>query len=298
MNYVSVPITRILARLKQDRREKLFANGEINHARVYMKALILSAGQGRRLLPLTKDRPKALLTIAGKTILERQLDVLLAAGIDEVIIITGFSAHMIDQLISKNYSTYPGIKCIYNPFYDITDNLVSCWISREEMNGDFLLINGDTVFEPGLLSVVLNSDPSQVVVCTDVKDMYDDDDMKVQTDGVRVLNISKTVHRDKIDAESIGLLYFRNEGVARFRRAVEEALRDPQSLRRWFLSVIDELADEEVVNICPISGYKWCEIDYTEDLDKAVSVFEDGSGKDRGTNTELEDLEGIRHASG
>ena len=263
-----------------------------------MKAIILSAGQGRRLLPLTEDRPKALLSIAGKTIIERQLDVLLAAGIDEITIITGFHAHMIDGLISDQYSAYPGIRCVYNPFYDITDNLVSCWIARDAMDGDFLLINGDTVFEPGLLKVILNSSPVPVSVCTDVKDVYDNDDMKVQVDGLRVLNISKTIERKDINAESIGLLYFRGNGVDRFRCAVEEELRNPGSLKLWFLSVVDKLADRELVNICPVNGYKWCEIDYPGDLERAIGVFENTGTKDPLDNETLEELEGIQHASG
>ena len=263
-----------------------------------MKAIILSAGQGRRLLPLTKDRPKALLTIGDRTIIECQLDVLLEAGVDEIFIVTGFHAHMIEKLISERYADIPGIRCVYNPFYDITDNLVSCWIAREAMDGDFLLINGDTVFESGLLRAVLTSEPCPVTVCTDVKDIYDNDDMKVQTEGSRVLNISKTIERNNINAESIGLLYFRNTGVMRFRQAVESELRNPGSLKLWFLSVIDKLADESIVYICQISGHKWCEIDYTGDLDRAVCVFEKEETHEPVTDNDAGAQERFRHASG
>jgi choline kinase len=239
-----------------------------------MKAIILSAGQGRRLLPLTQDRPKALLPVSGKMVIEWQLDILLAAGVDEIVIISGFRADLIEALLADKYAKYPGVRTIYNPFYDITDNLVSCWIAREVMDGDFLIINGDTMFERGLLDVVLGSAPAPVTVCTDTKETYDDDDMKVQTDGLRILNISKKIEKQNIDAESIGLLYFRNDGVQRFKHAVEESLKDPIALKQWYLSVVDKLADEGLVNACPITGYRWCEIDYAEDLAAAIGVID------------------------
>jgi choline kinase len=124
-----------------------------------IKAIILSAGQGRRLLPLTENTPKCLLPVADRPVLAWQIDALLAAGIDNITVITGFQVGLIEELLQQQYAEYPGIKILFNPFYEVADNLASCWIARGEMGSDFLILNGDTVIEPALLSKVLEFAP-------------------------------------------------------------------------------------------------------------------------------------------
>jgi choline kinase len=238
-----------------------------------MKAIILSAGQGKRLLPLTENKPKALLPVAGKTIIEWQIDTLLDAGITDIVTVTGFRADLVDELISSRYSQYPAIKTRYNPFHHLSDNLVSCWVARDSMNSEFLLINGDTLFEPALLGRVLESGQDPISVTVDTKNSYDDDDMKVTTEGTRLTRISKSINSDRIDAESIGVLAFRGIGPGLFRDAMDHTLKDKAALKLWYLSVIDKLADTGVVSICSINGYQWCEIDFMGDLERATGLF-------------------------
>ena len=121
-----------------------------------MHAIILSAGRGSRLLPLTEDLPKCLLPIGLTTVLGMQLDTLFNAGIEKVSVVTGFNAKMVEAEINARPSG-PKVKIIYNPFYQVADNLASCWMARKEMKPDFLLINGDTLFSPELLEKVLSA---------------------------------------------------------------------------------------------------------------------------------------------
>jgi len=239
-----------------------------------IKAIILSAGQGRRLLPLTENTPKCLLPVADRPVLAWQIDALLAAGIDNITVITGFQVGLIEELLQQQYAEYPGIKILFNPFYEVADNLASCWIARGEMDSDFLILNGDTVIEPALLSKVLNSPPAPITLSVDFKTSYDADDMKVQLDTAGwVQQVSKIVPPHQVNAESIGLIYFRGDGVRLFRQAVEEALRHPAELKSWYLSIIDRLAKQHQVNSCPINGLRWCEIDFIEDLSRAGIIF-------------------------
>ncbi|UJP05545.1 MAG: phosphocholine cytidylyltransferase family protein [Nitrosomonas sp.] len=239
-----------------------------------IKAIILSAGQGRRLLPLTENTPKCLLPVAEKPVLAWQIDALLAAGVDHITIITGFQVGLIEALLQQHYSHCPAIKILFNPFYEVADNLASCWIARTEMDGDFLILNGDTVIEAALLNKVLSSAAAPITLSVDFKDSYDADDMKVQldTDGW-VRQVSKIVPPQQVDAESIGLIYFRGDGVRFFRQAVEEALRHPAELKSWYLSIIDRLARQHLVNACSVEGLRWCEIDFIEDLSRAGIIF-------------------------
>lgn len=243
-----------------------------------VKAIILSAGQGRRLLPLTENTPKCLLPVAGKPVLAWQIDALLAAGVEEVTIITGFQVAQIEELLQQRYAHHPKIKILFNPFYEVADNLASCWIARTEMDSDFLILNGDTVIETALLDKVLNSESAPITLSVDFKDSYDADDMKVQLNADSwVQQVSKIVPPHQVNAESIGLIYFRGNGAPLFRQAVEEALRHPAELKSWYLSIIDRLAKEHMVNSCSINGFRWCEIDFIEDLARAGIIFDESA---------------------
>ena len=236
------------------------------------KAIILSAGQGKRLLPLTEHCPKCLLTVKDKPVLEWQIDALLAGGISEVNIVTGFHANLVDELVKKRYQSQ--VKTLFNPFFDVSDNLASCWLARQAMDDDFVLINGDTMFERRILDTVLGSPEAPITLTVDYKDHYDDDDMKVELDDLQVRHVSKTLTPEQTHAESIGFLYFRAEGPGLFHAALEETIRQPKGLKAWFLSVIDALAGKQLVKACSISGLRWAELDFVADLDTARDIFE------------------------
>lgn len=237
-----------------------------------MKAIILSAGQGKRLLPLTSEMPKCLLPIGSKTLLERQLDVLTACGVNEVTVVTGYGAEQVESLVAQ----CPGpqyVKTFLNAEYAVSDNLVSCWKVREEMVGDFLLINGDTLFEPAVLERLLQAPKHEVTVTISHKKEYDADDMKVQLDGEQLLQIGKTLMPGEVDAESIGMIFFREQGGAWFRAAMEQALKEPAARKRWYLSVINEMAKTQPVWTCSVTGLLFSEVDYPADLENARKMF-------------------------
>ena len=241
---------------------------------IHTKAVILSAGQGRRLLPLTKDSPKCLLPISGKPIIEWQIDALLTVGIKEIIVVTGFQTNLVEELLQQRYPDHKQIRILFNPFFEVADNLASCWVARSVMDCDFLLLNGDTIFDVSLLAQVLESESAPITLSIDYKKTYDADDMKVQLDNKGLVkHVNKTLPEDQIDAESIGLIYFRSNGPVLFRDAVEETLRYPAELKSWYLTIIDTLASKNLVNVCSISGHRWCEIDYSSDLTKAQELF-------------------------
>lgn len=238
------------------------------------RTIILSAGQGRRLLSLTENMPKCLLPVSGKSIIERQIDVLLAAGIEEITVVTGFQSGLVEAQLQRRYANHTQVSAIFNPFFEVADNLASCWIARSVMDGDFLLLNGDTVFDGAVLARVLNSSPAPITLGIDYKSTYDADDMKVQLDEKGwIKRVGKTLSAAQTDAESIGLIFFRGLGPQLFRSAVEDALRHQASLKFWYLSIIDGLAGKQWVNACSVSGHAWCEIDFVADLARAETLF-------------------------
>jgi choline kinase len=236
-----------------------------------MKAIILSAGQGKRLLPFTADLPKCAVAIHGRSMLEWQIDELNRCGVQDICVVLGYGAEKVEALLAARYGA-GHVRTLFNPFFSVADNLGTCWIAREEMTEDFILLNGDTLFQAPVLKQLLTSPSHPVTVTTDRKGHYDSDDMKVILDGERLLRIGKDLPLDRVHAESIGMLLFRGEGPALFRRTVEEVLRHPSGLKRWYLSVIDEVARRQPVWTCCIKGLPWAEVDCPADLEHAESV--------------------------
>jgi L-glutamine-phosphate cytidylyltransferase len=227
-------------------------------------AIILSAGQGSRLLPLTEDRPKCLIDFAGKSLLAWQVDALAANGVRDITVVTGFCSDRVEQELATMANV--SARALFNPFYHVADNLGSCWMAREGMRSDFIILNGDTLVSPAIVQRLLASSGYPITVTVDVKPAYDADDMKVERQGDRLVAIGKTLTAEQSNAESIGMLAFRGAGAGRFRQEVEAMMRTPSGVSNWYLRAIDRIAPEGVVGTVSIEGLGWAEVDYPSDL--------------------------------
>jgi choline kinase len=256
--------------------------GALEDGEESMRAIILSAGQGRRLLPLTADTPKCLLPVdGGRPVLEFQLEALARCGVRSVTVMVGFRAEKVEEFISRRPVRDLEVQTCYNPFVETTDNLVTCWLARCEMMEDFVLLNGDTIFQTEVLRRVLATGGAPVVIAIDRKAEYVDDDMKVTLgEGqTRLRAVGKTIPSPHIDGESIGLMAFRGTGVEAFRTTLDRAIRNPKALHKWYLEVIDTMAGSMLVRPVSIEGLWWTEIDSPADLIQARSDLERQAGR-------------------
>ncbi len=236
-----------------------------------MKVIILSAGQGRRLLPLTAGMPKCGVKVGARSILEWQLREISRCDIDEVTIVTGFHADYVDEMVENVKG--PPIRTVHNPFYDASDNLGTCWIARYEMADEFVILNGDTLFEAEVMRKLLSTKPSKpITLAIDTKKFYDEDDMKVVFSRGELARVGKKLPLDKVNGESIGMIVFRGNGPEIFVNEIDRLIRTAKGLKLWYLSAIDSLANRGVVNVCDINGLSWCEVDDHADLSDALSV--------------------------
>jgi choline kinase len=233
-----------------------------------MKAIILSAGQGSRLGHLVDDRPKCLIDFNGRSLLDRQLDTLEANGVHEAVVVTGFHDELVQQAIARR-SGGPSMRTVFNPFYKVADNTGSLYMAREELSGDCLVWNGDTLVSTALMAKVVGNDRSGICVTIDRKQAYDEDDMKVVENGGRLKAIGKRLDLADVNAESIGLLAFRAGGAEQFRDAIEAAMRTPEGTTIWYLRVINHLAQSVDVWTLDINGEEWGEVDFPPDVDNA-----------------------------
>jgi choline kinase len=236
-----------------------------------MKAIILSAGQGSRLGHLVDDRPKCLIDFNGRSLLDRQLDTLAINGVGEAVVVTGFHDELVREAIERR-SGGPNVRTVFNPFYKVADNTGSLFMAREELSGDCLVWNGDTLVSDALMRRVVANDRAGICVTIDRKNSYDEDDMKVvASDDGRLRAIGKRI-TEGVNAESIGLLAFRSGGAEQFRDAIERAMRTPEGTTIWYLRVIHHLAQNGEVWTLDINGDEWGEVDFPADVEAARAL--------------------------
>ncbi len=234
-----------------------------------MKAIILAAGNGTRLSPYTNEVPKCLLDLGGVTILENQLNNIRKYGIDDVVIVIGYKSDKIEQFLRKYDGLGMRIKTIYNPFYRETNSLVSLWIARGEMDQDLVVMNGDDVFEFDLLEKILDAREHNISLPIQIKDKYDDEDMKMKIYNNSVSEIGKSF-TEKISGESVGIRVFRNMGVVLLKRALEEEIRTEGATEKWYVCAVQGLISKGYkVNALDIEDLFWMDVDFPEDLFQA-----------------------------
>jgi choline kinase len=235
------------------------------------RAVILSAGQGSRLSPLTDRRPKCLIDLSGRSLLGWQLLALEKAGVDEAVVVTGFGADLVDAEVARLDLGALEVRTLFNPFFALADNLASCWLARREFDGPVLLLNGDTIFETAVARRLIDAPAAEITVAIDRKPTYDSDDMKVLSEGTRLRAVGKGIAAP--DAESIGFLRFSRDGALRFAAAVDQAMRRPEGVRCWYVSVIDHIAQTTgAVSVQSIEGLQWGETDFPEDLAQNIAL--------------------------
>jgi choline kinase len=226
-----------------------------------LSAVILAAGRGARLAPLTDQRPKCLVTVGGRAILDWQLEALTQAGATDITVVIGHAADRVEAHLAGRRS----VRTVRNPRHSTTDNLASCHAAREHFGGDAtLLLNGDTLFEHGVLDDLLAGAPVPILIAIDRKPLYDADDMKVMTDNTRLRRIGKNLAAS--DGEAIGLTLLRGGGRDIFLRQIESRLAAPGGESAHYPEALDALAARNQVAVRSIHGRRWIEIDTPADL--------------------------------
>ena len=124
-------------------------------------ALLLAAGTGSRLRPLTFDAPKCLTVVGGKPILERLVDSLRAQGIKKLVVVTGYLEHCIREFLQQHAADIK-VEYVFNPVYQTTNNIYSLWLARQAIQEPFLLVESDLVFDASMLDDMLQ--PNKIAI--------------------------------------------------------------------------------------------------------------------------------------
>lgn len=230
-------------------------------------AVILVAGVGSRLRPLTDDRPKALMDLGGETILGRAVRLLRSAGVQEIVLATGYREDQIRAALSRLGVT---ATLIENPAFDSTQNSVSLALCRAALSGkSFFKLDGDVVFQPGVLERLQRSN-AELAVAVDSARALDEEAMKVRTEGDRIRAFGKRIPLAQAAAETIGIERLTRAAADRVFAAMEAAIA--RGVRdRYYEDFYSELVESGALSAAAVEvgDLAWSEVDTFEDLERA-----------------------------
>ena len=234
-------------------------------------AVLLAAGEGTRLHPHTLDRPKCLVAVGGRPLLDRALAALEAAGFEELVLVTGYREDVLRGFLAGRVNRLR-VTCVSNDQYASTNNAYSLWTARNSVHGGFVLLDGDLLFEPRVLTTLLATE-GPAALALDRRDTLGDEEMKVLPGpGVTVAAVNKTMDPRSAIGESVGL--------ARFSADAARALwhRLGAQIAAGQRNVYYELAFEELIaagwkfHIGDVTGLLCMEIDTPDDLAAAQQL--------------------------
>lgn len=238
------------------------------------KALILAAGFGSRLAPITDNVPKSLVPVNGKPILFKQIENLFENGIDDITVISGYKADVLESAVHENW---PNIHVVESVDYATTNNMYSAWLGIKAMYPTediqpFLMMNADVFYDSSVLTALLKNEAEDAIVV----DMgrYIEESMKVIKENGQLVAISKKIMPEEALGSSIDVYKFSAAGGKAFFEACKSYIEDRKELKLWSEVALNDVLEERSVPFheCPLEG-RWLEIDNHEDLAAAVELF-------------------------
>lgn len=243
-----------------------------------VNVVILAAGEGTRLRPYTLDRPKCMVEIDGKSLIDRQLSVLTHERIDKIVIIGGYKIEMLEG---------KGDRLKANPRYFETNMVWTLFSADEELEGEIIVSYADIVYSPKILQKLLDSKSDISVIIDKDWESYwrarndnpldDAETLRLSKDG-RILEIGQKPQTvDEIQGQYIGLMKFSTVGVAQikaiFQAAMNKGKLAGKSLENAYMTDLIQAAINaglEVTSV-PVNG-GWVEIDTVDDLKSPVTL--------------------------
>ncbi len=232
-----------------------------------MTALILAAGVASRLRPLTDHTPKCLLSLGGKSILQRMIDNLRASGVTRFVVVTGYLREMVEDHIHRRWPDLD-VRFIHNPVYDSTNNIYSLWLAREAVSGDeMLLLDSDILFDRRITDALLAA-PHADCIALNKDIVVGEEEIKVRLDADdRVLEISKVVPIPDAAGESIGIERFSARWVDHLYRVLARMILTEKQVNIFYEAAFEQVIEEgSPLYAVDISAYPCMELDTVEDF--------------------------------
>lgn len=237
-----------------------------------MKALILAAGSGIRLCPGTDDKPKSLIEIGGKALLDYQIDALIECNIKDIIITTGHLEKKLREYVAKKYP-FLNVAYVYNPEYDTTNYIYSMWLARELINDDLILIHGDLVFDEELLVNMVNSNYTNCVLISR-KNKPQSKDFKAEVESNSVIKIGVDLFGENV-LDSMPMYKLSRSNCLCWLEEIEEFIKNGDKVS-YAEDAFNKISDKIILRPLYFDEEFCMEIDTKEDLKMAKSILKNG----------------------
>ena len=237
-----------------------------------MIGVILAAGMAKRLRPLTDERPKCLLKVGGRTLLQRTVDGLIAAGISEFVVVTGYRANMIRDFLTEMYAEFT-FHFIDNPDYAHNNNIFSLWLTRPYTDGrDFLLMDSDILCDPAAILEVINAEGSALALN---RHELGEEEMKIVADTHgRIIEISKTCSPAEAAGESVGIEKICADYSTALFRELQQMIEDEGLIDIFYERAFERLIPlGHTFRIVDTTRFFSIELDTPEDFENAQRLI-------------------------
>ena len=239
-----------------------------------MKAIILAAGKGKRLIQFTQNRPKSLIPIGGTTLLSRNIHALTAVGITEIIIVVGYLHEMILQHLKASHPQL-NIQTITNPEYT-RGSILSLWAARIFFNDDLLIMDADVLFPKQFLSLLLDSPHPDLMLYDPTSKSQGEEQMLLIKNNC-VIESTKKVHGKSTQdfdemGEGIGFLKLSASSVKILESVLQEFIENNKGDLEYedcFINLFQKIK----VYVQSVGKIPWIEIDYPEDVRNAENII-------------------------
>ena len=239
-----------------------------------MKGVILAAGVSSRLRPLTDMVPKCLLEPGGRTILGMALENLIANGIGDIIIVTGYRGDRIRQYVRDAYPALD-VEFVSNDRFETTNNSYSLWLTERSVGtGGVILLDSDIVFDRRIIGLLRRSGHDTCLALVRGKPLGDEE-IKVQvTPGGLVRRIGKDVPAQDAAGESIGIEILGPEFLGALFRILERMITKEVNPGNFYEAAFQEAIEGGHPMAAVDAGALQCiEIDTAADLAAAEDVI-------------------------
>ena len=237
-----------------------------------MIGVILAAGMAKRLRPLTDERPKCLLTVGKRTLLERTFDAMTAAGINEFVVVTGYRGNMIRQFLTEHYA-HVTIHFLDNADYANNNNIYSLWMTRDFVRGrDFLLMDSDILFDPQIVCRMLQEPDSALALN---RHELGEEEIKVIVDEAgRITEISKTCSIQQAIGESVGIEKMSADYSEALFRELDVMIEQEELIDIFYERAFERLIPQgHSFKVVDTTDYFSIELDTVEDFNRAKELI-------------------------
>lgn len=234
-------------------------------------ALLLAAGTGSRLYPLTKDEPKCLTSVSGKTILERMVSNLNQQGMKRLVIVTGHLEHCIRDYLGDQVGELK-IEYIFSPLYKTTNNIYSLWMARELINEPFLLLESDLVFDDSLLNEMVY--PDRIALAKMQTFMNGTCVTIGESDIVKEFISGEMEMSDETRYKTVNIYSFSLDSWKEIVKRLDKQISDG-NVNSYYETVFADMTSDNKLKLKSVSfdDKPWYEIDTLEDLALAEKIF-------------------------